>query len=65
MTSPASERPPLFITMHDRDNVAIVANDGGLPGGTVFPWYSRWYNIILLFSAAIFPLAMLARGFAF
>lgn len=36
-----------------------------LPGGTAFPWYSRWYNIILLFSAAIFPLAMLSRGFAF
>ena len=27
---------PLFITMHERDNVAIVANDGGLPAGTVF-----------------------------
>lgn len=36
-----------------------------LPSGTTFPWYSRWYNIILLFSAAIFPLAMLAGGFAF
>ncbi|MBT9528100.1 MAG: galactarate dehydratase [Rhizobacter sp.] len=30
-------RPPLYITMHERDNVAIVANDGGLPVGTVFP----------------------------
>src|SRR4029078_2220426 len=30
-------RPPLTIRMHDRDNVAIVANDGGLPAGTVFP----------------------------
>ena len=29
--------PPLYITMHARDNVAIVANDGGLPAGTVFP----------------------------
>jgi galactarate dehydratase len=28
---------PLYITMHDGDNVAIVANDGGLPAGTVFP----------------------------
>jgi galactarate dehydratase len=27
---------PLFITMDDRDNVAIVVNDGGLPAGTVF-----------------------------
>jgi galactarate dehydratase len=28
---------PLTIRMHERDNVAIVANDGGLPAGTVFP----------------------------
>ena len=28
--------PPLYITMHDADNVAIVANDGGLPAGTRF-----------------------------
>ncbi len=28
---------PLYITMHESDNVAIVANDGGLPAGTVFP----------------------------
>ncbi len=27
---------PLYITMHERDNVAIVANDGGLPAGTAF-----------------------------
>jgi galactarate dehydratase len=34
-----SEMPstPLTIRMHERDNVAIVANDGGLPAGTVFP----------------------------
>jgi len=32
-----SARAPLYITMHERDNVAIVANDGGLPPGTVFP----------------------------
>ncbi|TAL66948.1 MAG: galactarate dehydratase, partial [Burkholderiaceae bacterium] len=32
-----STRPaPLYITMHEHDNVAIVANDGGLPAGTVF-----------------------------
>jgi galactarate dehydratase len=31
--SPASE--PLTIRMHAADNVAIVANDGGLPAGTV------------------------------
>ena len=30
-------RAPLYITMHDRDNVAIVVNDGGLPSGTIFP----------------------------
>ena len=35
--SSTSDRPPLHITMHARDNVAIVANDGGLPAGTVFP----------------------------
>ena len=28
-------REPLTISMHARDNVAIVANDGGLPAGTV------------------------------
>ena len=27
--------PPITIRMHERDNVAIVANDGGLPSGTV------------------------------
>ncbi|MBC8055722.1 MAG: UxaA family hydrolase, partial [Rhizobiales bacterium] len=32
----AVARAPLFITMHALDNVAIVANDGGLPAGTVF-----------------------------
>ncbi len=30
-------RAPLYITMHASDNVAIVANHGGLPAGTVFP----------------------------
>jgi galactarate dehydratase len=33
----ATARAPLTIRMHARDNVAIVANDGGLPPGTVFP----------------------------
>jgi len=28
---------PLTIRMHERDNVAIVANDGGLPPATVLP----------------------------
>ncbi|HEX5683426.1 MAG TPA: galactarate dehydratase [Ideonella sp.] len=28
---------PLTIRMHERDNVAIVANDGGLPAGTTLP----------------------------
>ncbi|RZI96593.1 MAG: galactarate dehydratase [Variovorax sp.] len=32
-----STTTPLCITMDERDNVAIVANDGGLPAGTVFP----------------------------
>ena len=38
MNTPASSataRPPLTIRMHDSDNVAIVANDGGLEAGTV------------------------------
>ena len=35
MTS--SNAQPLYITMHPQDNVGIVANDGGLPAGTVFP----------------------------
>ena len=28
---------PLAIRMHPEDNVAIIANDGGLPAGTVLP----------------------------
>ena len=28
-------RPPLIIRIDERDNVAIVANDGGLPAGAV------------------------------
>lgn len=36
MSTPAAPSAPLFITMDERDNVAIVANDGGLPAGTVF-----------------------------
>lgn len=27
---------PLFIKVHDRDNVAIIVNDNGLPAGTQF-----------------------------
>lgn len=30
-------RPPLTLRMHPDDNVAIVANDGGLPAGTALP----------------------------
>jgi galactarate dehydratase len=32
-----SERAPLTLSMHAADNVAIVANDGGLAAGTVLP----------------------------
>jgi galactarate dehydratase len=32
-----SASKPLYIKMHPNDNVAIVANDGGLPAGTEFP----------------------------
>ncbi len=36
MTAPITEPgPPRLIRMHERDNVAIVANTGGLPAGTV------------------------------
>ncbi|VTU15862.1 D-galactarate dehydratase [Variovorax sp. SRS16] len=37
MPTAIQSRAPLYITMHERDNVAIVANDGGLTAGTVFP----------------------------
>jgi galactarate dehydratase len=30
-------RTPLSIRMHEHDNVAIIANNGGLPAGTEFP----------------------------
>ncbi|MFL6677173.1 MAG: UxaA family hydrolase, partial [Burkholderiaceae bacterium] len=36
MTEP-EERAPLVIRMHAADNVAIVANDGGLPAGARLP----------------------------
>ena len=36
MTAPVA-RPPLTLRMQPQDNVAIVANDGGLPAGTVLP----------------------------
>jgi galactarate dehydratase len=36
-TPDAHSRPPLTIRMDERDNVAIVANDGGLPPGTLLP----------------------------
>ena len=37
MAEATTASAPLYITMHERDNVAIVANDGGLPAGTTFP----------------------------
>ena len=33
----STTRPPLTIRMDERDNVAIVANDGGLAAGTLLP----------------------------
>src|SRR5476649_1686822 len=33
----SNARPPLTIRMHAGDNVAIVANDGGLAAGTLLP----------------------------
>ncbi len=35
--SAVTARPPLTIRMHERDNVAIVANDGGLAVNTTLP----------------------------
>ena len=35
MNSPSAVDLPRHIRMHVADNVAIVANDGGLPAGTV------------------------------
>ena len=29
-------KTPVIIAMHERDNVAIIGNDGGLAAGTVF-----------------------------
>ncbi len=34
-TKTMTARAPVMIRIHDRDNVAIIANDGGLPAGTV------------------------------
>ncbi len=37
LASPRTATTPLTIRMHASDNVAIVANDGGLPAGTALP----------------------------
>jgi galactarate dehydratase len=37
MPETTTAQVPLTIRMHERDNVAIVANDGGLPPGTQLP----------------------------
>ncbi|MEO8102659.1 MAG: galactarate dehydratase [Betaproteobacteria bacterium] len=37
LAAKAIARAPLTIRMHERDNVAIVANDGGLPPGAILP----------------------------
>src|SRR3954451_23288781 len=37
MPPTTSPKTPHVIRMHGRDNVAIVANDGGLPSGAVLP----------------------------
>ena len=36
MSDSAKQNKPLYIKLHDDDNVAIVVNAGGLPAGTVF-----------------------------
>jgi len=35
--APPASAAPIVVRMHEGDNVAIVANDGGLPAGTVLP----------------------------
>jgi galactarate dehydratase len=37
-TSAIAAQPPRTIRMHERDNVAIAANDGGLAAGTALPF---------------------------
>ena len=37
MPTQTAATDPIIIRMHERDNVAIVANDGGLPAGTQLP----------------------------
>jgi len=32
-----SSLPPRYIRVHERDNVAVIVNPGGLPAGSVFP----------------------------
>lgn len=36
-----------------------------LPEGTVFPWYSLWYSLILIFLVAELSLAVLVKSFLF
>jgi len=43
-----SPRPPLTLRMAAVDNVAIVANDGGLPAGTVLPGGIPGGGLVLL-----------------
>ncbi len=35
--NPSASQPPILIRMHERDNVAIIGNNGGLPAGAEFP----------------------------
>jgi len=46
--APTVARPPLLIRMHPADNVAIVANDGGLAAGTVLPAGGPGAGLVLL-----------------
>lgn len=46
--SAVSPRPPLTLRMQADDNVAIVANDGGLPAGTVLPEGVPGAGLVLL-----------------
>ena len=43
-TPDTATRAPLTIRMDERDNVAIVANDGGLAAGTLLPTGQTWVD---------------------
>ncbi len=65
LSIPAAYGALVVLAWHSFGAVLGYRAGRSLPSGTTFPWYARWYNIVLLFSAAILPLAIIARGFIF